>query len=522
MSDFISGVKEKYPAALLSGRKEIEGNVVSCFFKDMLSLDETKLEPENFITKDGRFYFSMLKKLREGGFNFLDEIAILSNLPENVVASYEERGGWDTIQHQIDIVNEKNLDTYVDNLYRENVLLNMYRDGFNLEKPIEIKQKDGAIKEVAPLKFLRELTAEEVTDWYTLRISEYNTGTSTKILEEENIEFDDAFIESCKEGISAGIPYDYAGTDVNGEKMSCFPFLSTQTIGILPGKLHMMGGFSSTGKSTWWITMIMALLHQGRKVLIISNEETADKFKIKFLVWLLYKHNRYYSLTKKKLSGGDVSEEAMKQIKIVQQWWDEQGYKDCIHFVSTDDADMNVVKKKVREYALRCGFDTVLYDTFKIQESDYDGRRQDLSLVRDSRDLDKLARKYNLIMLASVQLAESMKGQLFLSASTISQSKQIKEIAESFFLMRSAFDEELDPRSKYYCNPFQSRTVDGVYKEIPFEPDRTNTYRILFVEKNRNGEDSPSTGIAYLLIFDGNHCVFREVAKCRPKHGEIK
>lgn len=517
MSNFISGVKEKYPEALLTGRSEIEGNVVGCFFKDMLLLDDVKLEPEHFITKDGRFYYGMMRKLRDQGYGSLDEVTIISSLPEQAVAEYEERGGWESIQHQIDIINEKNFETYLDNLYRENTLLNMCRDGFNLEKPIDIKGK-----ETLPLKFFRTLTAEEVTDWYMMRISEYGVGYSSKVLEEEDLDFDDKFIESCKEGVSAGVPYIDAGTDINGEPMNCFPFLSRQTIGILPGKLHMLGGFSSTGKSTWWITVLMALLHQGRKILLISNEETADKFKIKFLMWLLYKHNRYFSLTKKAISGGNISEESMAEIKKVQQYWTEQGYKDRIHFVSMNDADMNVVKKKIREYALRYNYDTVLYDTFKIQESDYDGRRQDLSLVRDSRELDKLARKYNLIMLASVQLAESMKGQLFLSASTISQSKQIKEIAESFFLMRSAYDEELDPHSKYYCNPFQSKMVDNKWQEVPLELDRSLTYRILFVEKNRNGEDSPSTGVAYLLAFNGNFCVFRELAKCRPKHGEIK
>ena len=41
----------------------------------------------------------------------------------------------------------------------------------------------------------------------------------------------------------------------------------------------MMGGFSSAGKSTWWITVLMALLYYDRKILIISNEENIKKFK---------------------------------------------------------------------------------------------------------------------------------------------------------------------------------------------------------------------------------------------------
>ena len=97
---------------------------------------------------------------------------------------------------------------------------------------------------------------------------------------------------------------------------------------------------------------------------------------------------------------------------------------------------MSIVKKKIRECALRQGYDTVLYDTFKIQEGDFSSARQDLSLVRDSRELDKLGKKYNLIMLASVQLAEYMKGKLFLDASCLSNAKQIKEMMKSW--MRKA------------------------------------------------------------------------------------
>ena len=65
ISEFITGVKEKYPAQLLKGRIEIEGNVISCFFKDMLLLDDTTFEQKDFVTADGLFYFSLLKNLRK-------------------------------------------------------------------------------------------------------------------------------------------------------------------------------------------------------------------------------------------------------------------------------------------------------------------------------------------------------------------------------------------------------------------------------------------------------------------------
>lgn len=516
MAEFITGVKEKYPAALLKGRIEVEGNVISCFFKDMLLLDDTTFEQKDFITADGLFYFSMLKNLRKKGFYSLDEITILSNMNEDVIGRYEDCGGWEAIQHQIDIINVQNFDTYIDILYRENILLHMHDDGFNLLKEIMVNDKP-----VVPLKLFRKMTAEEVTDWYDARINSYGTGYSSKILEEEEIDFDDEFIESCVEGEENGVPFDIAGYDVNGEEINCFPFLSRQTMGLLEGTLTMMGGFSSAGKSTWWVTVLMALLNYDRKILIISNEETVKKYKIKFMVWLLGKRNRYFKLTKKKMTTGDIDKISREQLKDVQEFW-RKNYKGRVKFITITDADMSIVKKKIREYALRQGYDTVLYDTFKIQEGDFSSARQDLSLVRDSRELDKLGKKYNLIMLASVQLAEYMKGKLFLDASCLSNAKQTKEILENLFLMRTVYDEELDEKSKYYCRPFRLKKVGDKWIEEEYTPDRTAVWRMLFVEKTRNGSNSSDTGVCYLLKYDGDHSIFRETCQCRPKHGEIK
>lgn len=500
----------------MKGRIEIEGNVISCIFKDMLLLDDLDLKKDDFITNDGRFYFGLLNQLRNKGFYSLDEITILSNTNDEVIERYEACGGWESIQHQIDIINDRNFDTYIDILYRENIMLHMCDDGIDLLHTV-----DANGKKVVLYKLFRKMNADSVQDWWDARIASYGTGYSSKIIEEEEIDFDDEFINNCKEGLENGVPFDIAGYDINGEEMNCFPFLSRQINGILEGTLTMMGGFSSSGKSTWWVTIIMALLYRGKKILIISNEETVKKFKIKFMVWLLGKHNRYFKLTKKKMMSGEIKDEDRKQLADIQNYWREN-YKGRVKFISINEADMSVVKKKIRENVLRYGYDTVLYDTFKIQESDMAGSRQDLSLVKDSRDLDKLAKKYNIIMLASVQLAEYMRGKLFLDSSVLSNSKQIKEVLENLFLMRTLYTEELDEKSKFYCHPFRLKKADDKWIEEEYKPDPNGVYRALFVEKCRSGNNSSDTGIGYILKFDGDHAIFREVAQAKFKHGEIK
>lgn len=482
----------------------------------MLLLDEITLEKDDFITSDGRFYFTMLKQLRDKGFYSLDEITILSNLSENVIEKYESMGGYDSIQHQIDIINDKNFDVYMDILYRENIMIHMHDDGIDLMKEIDVKGK-----KVVPIRLFRKMDAEGVLDWWDARITSYGCGYSSKVLEEEEIDFDDEFIENCQEGLENGVPFDIAGYDINGEEINCFPFLSRQINGLLEGTLTMMGGYSSTGKSTWWVTVIYALLYRGRKVLIISNEENVKKFKIKFMIWLLAKRNRYFKLTKKKLMSGDLSPEDRKQLKSVQEYW-KKNFKGKLKFVSIADANMSIVKKKARENILRYGYDTLLYDTFKLDFDTASNTRQDLSLIKDSRELDTLCKKYNVIGLASLQLAINTIGKLFLDSSVLSNSKQIKEVLENLFLMRNVYDEELDPdNKKFYCRPFRLKKVNDKWIEEEYIPDRTAVWRMLFPDKTRSGANSSDNGQGYLLKYAGDHCIFREVAMCRPKHGQI-
>lgn len=88
--------------------------------------------------------------------------------------------------------------------------------------------------------------------------------------------------------------------------------------------------------------------------------------------------------------------------------------------------------------------------------------------------------------------------------------------------MRTVYDEELDSKSKYFCHPFRLTKLDNKWIEEEYLPDRNAVWRMLFNEKSRSGSNSSDTGVAYLLKYDGDHAIFREVAQCRPRHGEIK
>lgn len=518
MAEFITGVLEKYPKELLKGRITVEGNVIACIMKDILVLDETNLTYRDFITEDGVFYFGLAKSIREKGFNSIDEITILSSVGDVVEQGFINRGGWDTVQNLIDTINDRNWDRYLDILYRENNIIKLFNDGFNILSETVVEDKKIVI-----LDLLRKMDSEGVIDFYESRLANLSNGSSSKILEECDLEITDEFLNDLEEGLESGIPFDYCGVTEDGDKVKCLPFLSNQVGGFLEGTLNMIGGFSSTGKSTMWITIMMSMASQGRKIVLITNEQRSSVFKVQFVTWLLVKKFKYYKVTKRKMKNKDeLTDEDRIMLKKAQKLWNEE-FKQHFKFIQIADADISIVKKKIRQYALSQGFDTFLYDTFKLDLDNMDGKtRSDIGLIKDSRELDKIAKKYNMIGLASVQLAEGLNGTLFLNASVLSNSKQIKEILETLILMRTAYNEELDKgNKKYYFHPFTRKKVGDKWIEEEYEPDTSSVYRVVFPEKNRNGESSSDTGVAMLLKFDGSKGIFTEKAYCKPKHGMI-
>lgn len=514
---FIRGIKEKYPEELLRGRVTVEGNVVACLWKDPLLLDEYHFTKDFFVTKDGRFYFELAKSLKAKGLNVLDEVSVLSNSTEQVIEKFNDKGGFETIEQICSTVSMSNWDSFSDQLYRENLILDLHDNGFNLLKEIEYKDK-----KIIPIDLFRRFGAGEVIDFIESQLASFEIGQASSVLQEGEIDFDDLWLSELKEGAANGVPFDRSFDDIEGNPINCFPFLSRNISGLLRGTSTAIGGYSSTGKSTLWLTIIMSLVYYGEKVLIISNEELRDKFQLKLLVWVLAKYNRHYQTTKKKLMAGEVSPEGQKQIKIAQKFWRDNEIHKNIKFIAINDADINVVAKKIRENVLKYGFSTILYDTFKINHSDMKDARQDLALVRDSRTLDKLAKKYDLIMLYSIQLAEAMKGKLWLDSSCLSNSKQIKEQLENLMLLRNVYDEELDDKSKFYLRPYRLVKQGDSWVEEEYICDRSRTWKILFLEKARSGANSNDSNTAYLLSFDGDHALFRETCLCRPRHGQIQ
>ena len=205
---YISGVTDKIPKELLEGRVNIEANVIGSMVNDMLLVEDTNIDSSKFLTKDARLIYGILKTLRDKKCTVFDEVSVLTYVSEDVREKLEESGGFKAIKNMADCVSNENYESYLDNLLKSNMIIDMHKFGFNLLEPIKY---EGKI--INPLKLFSKMSSEQVTDWYTAKLESFGSGYSSKVLEEEELDISDEFIESLERGEEAGTPFEFFDDD---------------------------------------------------------------------------------------------------------------------------------------------------------------------------------------------------------------------------------------------------------------------------------------------------------------------
>ena len=515
-NQFISGIFDKYDTRLLENSLTTEGNVCGLLLSDLTFYDDCGLESKDFVTKHGRMLFNIGKELRSKGCANFDEITLLSNVNDDVKDKIDnELGGFRAIQNIIDVVSVKNMDAFMDELHKRNVLMSLYKKNFNIFG--EMTLDSG--KKVIPYDLFQKLSSSEILDWYNAQLASLETNiNSSKIVDEGFVDFDDEFIERLSRKEEVGVSFGDAGLNIKGETISTFPFMSGNILGLKPGTLNCWAAHSGAGKSTYMVTVCMSLVAKGEKIILVSNESQISDVRIQFLVWILTRCLDYWKISKKKLTSGNLTDEDKVKIKEARKWWKEH-YAKSVKIVTLSDADARLTCQIIKRHILRDGCTSFLVDTFKLTT---DGGSNDafwMSLIKDTRDLTSLAMKYNVIGMMTVQLALNSLNRCWIDASCLSQSRAIKETLSNLIMFRKITDAELDPGSPYFIHPFRSKQKeDGSWYEEPYTPDRSKVWRCFFIDKSRRGADSNDTGVAYLVRYDGDFCTFYETAKCRPTH----
>lgn len=514
-------LKTKYSKKILSDREYSETLVMSSILKDLSLLDDYAFSKDDFLSEEYAILFRIANNLHNDGYQLATPVEIKSALKEEERKLFKEMDILKLIEDYGAISNKDNFSDYVDKLYKNNIYMKLTDIGIDLFKPVYMNKKS-----IVPFDFFKDLSSVDVKEFYESYVNDFSTVDLDKGIEEVEIDFDDEYFESICKGETSGTLFNIGGVDITNNPITAFPTISQQSNGIIDNSMTVLAGYSNVGKSTFIVSMVMAMVYRGEKVCICSNEQKSKPFLDNFLMWILVNKMGYKGLDKNKLRAGldAFTEEDIKMLHEARDIWRKE-YKGSIVFISLPNARMESVQKKFREYYLKYGCTFFVYDTFKI---DFSSARENfwLSLIEDSRKLAEFANRYNTKVFATMQCALHTQGQLFLDANVLSNSKQVKEILQNLYIIRDMYDEEKDETSKFYCNPYTvrwKRNELGVLtkEEDVYILDPQKNYKVIFLDKLREGKTSQLGNYAVVVEFVGEYGTMKEVCLCRPKRANI-
>ena len=516
---YILGTTQKYNDELLADRIMIEGLVIGCLYKEpMLFSEYQSLTAKDFITEDAQFYFGLGKLISER-YNEFDQanIELFINDNEVIKEGYKSRGGFTSIQEITNMVNVNSFTDYLDNLAKSNLILRFFDEGIDATKEIIIEGK-----KIKPINLFKRMTAADVKNFYEARINAINVSNIKQDIIIEDLMIDDAFIEDCKSGENLGASYSTVlnWIDDNGEEqfLSGLPIMSYLTGGIHKGEVTLLGGYSGLGKSSITFTnFLIPLVNQGKKCCIISNEQKSKSFKQLLLAYVCATVFKNYKITRRKIQTWTFTPEEAVTVQKAMNFINTT-FAGKLKFIKVFDYNIETVGGFIKKLALNDGFEYFLYDTFKAE--DMTGSSVHGQMVEDSKYLFQIASKHNVAILITQQLALHTEGQVsYLNASVLSSSKAVKEVVSELYLMRRVYNDiELDGKSKYFLNPHKLvKGADGKWKKEPMELDKDKQYRLLFLDKTRNGEDSK----CIILKFEGQYGIWHELGYANPSRNPL-
>ena len=503
---------DNLPNYLKQGRKQIEGTVIGVLFQDIMSVKEYNLNGL-FITNEGIILYDVVKTLSNNNVLKVTDLDIKLNCKPSLIQEYNNLGGMKSVELLMKTTELENVNSYIDNLLKHNMLISFYEDGLDLTKEIKIQTKNGEI-EISWLNLASKMTTDELLNFKESRDTSYLPVSINNDVQEHIGEIDLDFIEDLENGSEIGMLFE------NVLSSKFLPALSKEIMGLSKKTLNMICSSINVGKSTLLSNLALSLASNGNRVLLMSNEEEIKAFLIKFLTYLVNNEVGDNKINQKKIKSGALSDEDKKALREARKIYNEK-IADNLIICSTNTMNMATLKKVVRKNALSSkGLDILLFDTMKFSSNSNEGDDWK-ALTKQSREIHELTKIYDICAVLTYQLAMAFNGSLFLDIGMLSNAKQVGEVCSEMFLMRTLYKEELDKNSKVYCKPFKRVKKGDKWTEEEIELNPDSNYRVLFIGKSRSTTVSSDSNIAYILHMNTYSTKITEVAYCHPQRMNI-
>ena len=437
---------------------------------------------KKLLSEDALFYIGVVNKLLEKGVNVIDEVSFTNEIDLlDLKDKYEELGGYKTIKELMDVIDERNSDSIIEN-----------HSKWNLVK----KYKDKGILDLEKLwDKVSLMTSVQIIDFIEYQLNDNDIEISGDIIE-ENLDLTDSEIQDLVDGINMGVDFS----------KHC-PTLNYLTMGLPKSDLTMIASYTNGGKSSFTTnSIIIPTAESGEKVAVISNEQRSLVYKLLLLTYVLTEKLDYWKLSRKKIKSGQWSDEDKKYIKKAREIIKNE-YSPYIKFYKVFDYDMKKINKIAKRFS-KIGGDVLVYDTMKADTSENDSTW--LALLNDSKELFQIVSKNNLAGVVTFQLALSTKNKVrILDEGVLSNGKQVAEVFSEMIGFRDIWSDEFSGEDSD-IKPYKINYKTKEKEDITIKKGDGHSYKIFFHFKTRNDE----VGTQLLYRFDGYQNKWIELGKC--------
>lgn len=440
-----------------------EANIVSIFYKQSDLMFDYEVKLDDISENTWRVYYQIAYDIVVKEKKTLDELTVGFYLDKHdkLKEKYEEYGGWQKIIDATAYVKTSNIDGYVRDLNKWNVVLKLIKYGF----PVADKLSDYS-----------DMTADEIySELETLLNHTFiniNGDVNTYSLDYKI----DELLDKLNEGLAVGLPYYN------------MPMLTAETGGQLHGNITLVGGLSNVGKSTFARTStIPSIIENNEQIVVMVNEDSLIKWQREMIVWCannIFKED----LQKFVLRNGNYTEEVWTLLKKCTKWIKEVSENHTITIIPFQRYKTDSAIKVIKKYA-GMGVKYFMLDTFKadagskVVESSANSMAMSQAMV-DIQDVVKETSK-DVHILITFQLAKNSARQRYYTQDNTGIAKNITDVASTNIMIRDLFDDEKQG-GKNALKVFRLEGKNNKSK-IPVQLNPDKHYQIIFVVKNREG-----------------------------------
>ena len=442
-----------------------ESNIVSILWKNPeYYYDYDNLNIDMFMHNEWKVYFQIGKDLTcIEKKTVLDDITVNLYLEKHqkLKEKYIEYGGYETINLATTYVEEKNMDGYIDELNKWNIVVQLFKNKF----PIADR-----------LSEYNDMTSEDIYDEYEAILNHIFVNTSGGDKVYDIADGIDKLIDDLDDGMAVGLELNEA------------PILTQETGGNLEGNITLCGGLSGVGKTALTKTLLIpSVIKHKEKLVIMINEESLSKWQRDLIIWVannIYKED----VQKYKLRDGGYSSKFKTFLKDKCAKWIKDN-RDIIKIIPFKSYSTSKAIKYIKKYA-HLGVKYFVLDTYKSDSNAKDSEAFWFTMQQNMVKIYDIIKpeNCNVHIWITFQLSKSSSRQRFYTQDNVGLAKNIIDVASTTIMVRKIFEDEYKDGKKE-LKVFKY-TGKNKKTKVPVELDKKKNYQILFVVKNREGSSN--------------------------------